>query len=61
MRSGLILPPMEGFTIEWAIEYLETLRGGKLRKAREYIQKAPEEVETPLRIALRQRGWLDRQ
>lgn len=55
------LPPMEGFTIEWAIEYLETLRGGELRKAREYIQKAPEEVETPLRIALRQRGWLDRQ
>jgi hypothetical protein len=55
------LPPMKGFTLEWAIEYLDTLRGTELRKAREYIRRAPEEVETPLRIALRQRGWLDRQ
>lgn len=55
------LPPMKGFTLEWAIEYLDTLRGTELSKAREYILRAPEEVETPLRVALRQRGWLARQ
>lgn len=54
------LPPMKGFTLEWAIEYLASLRGTELRRARDYIQRAPEEVETPLRIALRKRGWLDR-
>jgi hypothetical protein len=55
------LPPMKGFTLEWAIEYLDTLRGTDLKKAREYIRRAPEEVETPLRMALRQRGWLGRE
>jgi hypothetical protein len=53
------LAPSETFTIEWAIGYLESLNGEALTKAREYFQRAPKEVETPLRTKLRQRGWLD--
>lgn len=35
---------MTGFTLEWAIEYLDTLRGSQLSKAREYIEKAPKRL-----------------
>jgi hypothetical protein len=52
------LGPKPGYSIDWAIRYLESLRGEILRDAREYFLRAPEEVETPLRAALRERGWL---
>ncbi|MCI4332668.1 MAG: hypothetical protein L3K01_02895, partial [Thermoplasmata archaeon] len=47
------LPPSDFFTLNWGIRYLESLGGETLRLAREYVLRAPEEVETPLRSAMR--------
>ncbi|NDD91347.1 hypothetical protein EBZ37_04610 [bacterium] len=45
------------FTIENGLTYLRSLAGEKKAKAREYIDRAPEEVVTPLRRALEKKGW----
>lgn len=42
----------EQFSVERALAYLRGLRGTDLERALEYIRKAPEEVDTPLRKAL---------
>ena len=47
----------EPFSIEGAIRYLKTLTGESLIEARRYIESAPENVETPLRSALRHEAW----
>lgn len=56
------LPPKweknTAFSIERAVEYLKSLRGDKEERAREYIVKAPCEIDTPLRAELRKDGWL---
>jgi hypothetical protein len=50
--------PKPGFTVNWAVRYLSSLEGQSLDEAREYILKAPVEVQTPLRARLREDGWL---
>jgi hypothetical protein len=47
-----------GFTLEWAMTYLQELRGVKLKRAREYILRAPQEIRTPLKSRLIDCGWL---
>ena len=53
------LPPSADYSPQWAIEYLGSLTEPTLTKARMYFLDAPPEVETKLRFALRQRGWLN--
>jgi hypothetical protein len=57
------LPPKwkmnEAFCIEKAVEYPKSLRGDQEKKAREYIKKAPCEIDTPLLRKLREDGWLN--
>jgi hypothetical protein len=55
------LPPSESFTLDWAWNYLTSLTGEAERRAREYIVRAPPEIETPLRRLLASRGWLSGQ
>ena len=45
------------FTVENGLTYLRGLAGEKKGKAREYIDRAPEEVVTPLRRELATKGW----
>ena len=45
------------FTVENGLTYLRGLAGEKRGKAREYIDRAPEEVLTPLRRELATKGW----
>lgn len=45
------------FTVENGLTYLRGLAGEKRGKAREYIDRAPEEVVTPLRRAVGEWGW----
>lgn len=45
------------FTVENGLTYLRGLAGEKRGKAREYIDRAPEEVVTPLRRELATKGW----
>lgn len=47
----------EPFSVSGAIGYLKTLTGESLVEARRYIESAPENVETPLRAALRSEAW----
>jgi predicted RNase H-like nuclease len=47
------------FTIDLALEYLRGLPRGVAERAREYIEKAPSEVRTPLRRRLHEIGWPD--
>jgi hypothetical protein len=54
------LAPSPDFSSLWGIQYLESLGGVTLQRAREYFVNAPEEVQTPLREAMRQRGWIHR-
>ena len=49
------------FTVETAVAYLQNLCGETAQKAREYIQKAPEEVNTPVRRKLQESGWLNKE
>jgi hypothetical protein len=44
--------------LDKAVEYLDNLRGEGLEKAREYVRKAPPEVDTPLRRRLAENHWL---
>jgi hypothetical protein len=45
------------FTLERAVEYLKRLSGSEAVRAREYIAKAPPEVDTPLRRELGETSW----
>jgi hypothetical protein len=45
------------FTVENGLTYLSSLAGEEKAKAREYIDRAPEEVITPLRRAVGEWGW----
>jgi hypothetical protein len=47
------------FTVDNAQTYLHNLEKDGAAKARKYIKKAPEEVETPLRQRMRSDPWLD--
>ena len=46
------------FTVENGLTYLKGLGAEKRAKAWEYIERAPEEVVTPLRQALVEKGWV---
>ncbi|MBI2940400.1 MAG: hypothetical protein HYY04_08175 [Chloroflexi bacterium] len=46
------------FSVERAVEYLHSLVEPTAQAAREYIQGAPEEVDTPLRRRLQEDDWL---
>ncbi len=55
------LPPRfteKAFTVIRAIKYLKGLDPQSAGMAREYIQKAPPEIMTPLRLKLLEDGWL---
>ncbi len=43
------------------MEYLRSLvEGGKAAAAKEYIEKAPTQIKTPLRVRIqRESGWAD--
>ncbi len=45
------------FTVSNAVDYLQTLSGTVAVHAKEYIEKAPDEIITPLRQRLRGLGW----
>jgi hypothetical protein len=45
------------FAVENGLTYLSSLSGEEKAKAREYIDRAPEEVITPLRRAVGEWGW----
>ena len=45
------------FTVENGLMYLSSLAGEEKAKARRYIERAPEEVITPLRRAVGEWGW----
>lgn len=45
------------FTEENGLTYLRGLAGEERAKAREYFERAPEEVVTPLRRAVGEWGW----
>ncbi len=47
------------FSVDDAVLYLAGLRGPELDAAREYITHAPPQVDTPVRRAMRARGWHD--
>jgi hypothetical protein len=49
----------DNFSVENAVAYLKGLSGQAVREARRYIKNAPIEIETPLRRALNQDGWLN--
>lgn len=46
------------FSLDTALEYLNKLPQHAAKRAREYVEKAPPEVDTPLRRMLRDTGWL---
>lgn len=47
------------FTVDNAQLYLHRLKARGAAKAREYIKKAPPEIETALRKRMRGDPWLD--
>ena len=49
------------FTVKNAIQHLDTLNQVGLDEARRYINKAPKQVQTPLRHQLEKSGWLTAQ
>ena len=46
------------FSLDTALEYLNRLPRSAAERAREYVRKAPREVDTPLRRMLHDTGWL---
>ncbi len=46
------------FSTDRAVSYLSGLPEEAKSRAREYLERAPEDVETPLRFRLREVGWL---
>jgi hypothetical protein len=51
--------PDKPFTVNRAVKYLKSLNPQQSTVARRYIQQAPAEVITPLRIKLIEDGWLN--
>ncbi|MGH8924015.1 MAG: hypothetical protein ACRDWA_05140 [Acidimicrobiia bacterium] len=47
------------FSIDDAVGYLSGLRGSELDAAREYVTRAASQIDTPVRRAMRDRGWND--
>lgn len=47
------------FSTDDAVAYLTALHGSELDAAREYITSAPPQIDTPVRRAMRARGWHD--
>jgi len=47
------------FSVDDAVRYLSTLQGSALEAARDYITRAPPQIDTPVRRAMRARGWQD--
>lgn len=47
----------DNYTVEGALKYLRELPTGGKDKAKEYIEKAPEEIVTPLRKAIGRVEW----
>ena len=45
------------FSVENAINYLRELPKALVTQAREYVDRAPAEIDTPLRAKLRDEGW----
>ena len=45
------------FSVKAAIDYMKTLSPAGKAKAAEYVWRAPEFVQTPLRLALQQEPW----
>ena len=45
------------FSVDDALLYLAGLKGSQLDAAREYITRAPPQSDTPVRRAMRARGW----
>jgi hypothetical protein len=45
------------FSPETAVKYLGELPKVLVEQAREYVDRAPKEIETPLRAKLREEGW----
>jgi hypothetical protein len=46
------------FSIECAMKYLIELPRSAAERARQYVNNAPAEVDTPLRRSMRETGWL---
>ena len=59
LRPNFASKRLERFTVGNAVAYLQSLCGKTEQEARKYIQKAPEEVNTPVRRKLQEIGWLD--
>ena len=57
LRSNFKCKMCKEFSIENALNYLHNLHPSQAEKAREYIKKAPCEIETPLRKTLRGDPW----
>ena len=47
------------YSVDDAIRYLSGLEGSELEAAREYVTHAPPQIDTPVRQAMRARGWQD--
>ena len=47
------------YTVERAVEYLLGLEGDAAKVAREYVCRAPPQIQTELRRRMQARGWLD--
>ena len=45
------------FSVENAVRYLKELPKALVTQAREYVDRAPAEIDTPLRAKLRDEGW----
>jgi hypothetical protein len=45
------------FSPEVAVKYLSELPKVLVTQAKEYVDRAPAEIETPLRAKLREEGW----
>jgi hypothetical protein len=51
--------PDKSFTVNRAVKYLKSLNFQTSTVAREYINRAPTEIMTPLRLRLIEDGWLN--
>jgi len=58
LKSNFEERTAEQFAVERAITYLQSLRGSERENAFNYIRKAPEEVNTSLRRALDELGFI---
>jgi hypothetical protein len=61
LPSNFLEKENKDFTVSVAIKYLKRLPGSGASKAREYINKAPQDVVTPLREALENDPWMKEQ